>query len=113
MRTNELRMSDANFHVKKQYWTTRKKQCTKCKKFKYLKQFSKRNDRPNGTQSRCKKCFKTYSLKLTRLRQLGKRKEAYKEYNRKYYYTPQGKAKAKRSSLKLYGLTLEQCGNVW
>lgn len=110
MKVNELRVSDLNFQslVKKQDWNTKKRRCSKCNKSKYLKQFAKRNDRPNGTQSRCKKCFKKYSLKLTKQRQLGKRKEAYREYNRKYYYTPQGKAKAKRANLSMYGLTLEQ-----
>lgn len=110
MKQNELRKSNSNFQstVKASDWNTKKRRCSKCKKLKLLKQFAKRNDRPSGTQSRCKKCFKAYSLKLTRLRQVGKRREAYREYNRKYYYTPKGKAKAKRNNLSLYGLTLPQ-----
>lgn len=114
MKINELRKSDHNFKssVHAEEWHTKKRQCSKCGKKKLLKQFAKRNDRPGGTQSRCKVCFKAYSLKLTRKRQKGKRKEAYREYNRKYYYTPQGKAKAKRNNLSMYGLSLEQWENM-
>jgi hypothetical protein len=84
------------------------KQCSKCKKSRLLKFFAKRTDRPCGVQSRCKKCFRGYSTKLTKQRQQKGNKEAYRTYHRLYYYTPKGQAKAKRRRLKMYHLTLEQ-----
>jgi len=110
MKVKELKPGDQHFKstIVEEDRNRKKKRCPKCKKYKLLKMFAKRNDRPQGVQSRCKSCFKSYSLKLTKKRQLKENREAYKEYNRNYYYTPQGKAKAKRANLSMYGLTLEQ-----
>lgn len=81
--------------------------CSKCKKRKLIKYYCKRNGRPCGVQSRCKKCFRPYNLgayqKLKRLHP-----EKIKEKYRHWYYSPKGDLWRRKQTARKYKLTVEQ-----
>lgn len=63
------------------------KTCTKCGEEKELDEFYKRNDRPCGLQSHCKKCQSGYANRWNKTNRARTRKSLkhYRDRNRAYY----------------------------